>query len=74
MLWERISYKQRPDRVMEGFQVIMGKGSYITNHRDHWSAEHYDPQYFLNLVKRVVRVSLETVRIVKGLPALDERK
>jgi len=31
-----------------------------------------DPAYVLNLVKRVVRVSLETVKIVKTLPPLEE--
>jgi len=29
-----------------------------------------DPRYIVDLVKRIVRVSVETVRIVKDLPAL----
>ena len=37
-----------------------------------WCREHGDPRYIVDLVKRIVRVSVETVRIVKGLPALAE--
>ena len=32
-----------------------------------------DPRYIVDLVKRIVRVSLETVKIVNGLPTLNER-
>ena len=31
-----------------------------------------NPQYPLELFQRVITVSLETMKIVKGLPALDE--
>lgn len=34
--------------------------------------EHGEPSYIIDLVKRVVRVSVETVKIVKGLPPLSE--
>lgn len=60
--------------VMERYQVTTDKESGIKNDPNDWAAEHDDPQYILNLVKRIVRVSVETVRIVKGLPALNERK
>jgi len=33
----------------------------------------YQPRYILNLFKRVIRVSLETNRIVAALPPLHER-
>lgn len=32
-----------------------------------------DPRYIVDLVKRIVRVSLETVKIVNSLPKLNER-
>ena len=44
----------------------------IVNDPNKWNTEHDDPQYILNLVKRVVRVSVETAKIVGTLPALDE--
>lgn len=36
-----------------------------------WSREVGDPRYVLDLLRRVVTVSVETVRIVKSLPTLD---
>ena len=47
------------------------KTSGITNDPNDWSG---DPTYIVNLIKRIVRVSVETMKIVKGLPALKERK
>jgi predicted helicase len=60
--------------VMERYQVTVDKDSGIRNDPNDWSKEHKQPRYIIDLVKRVVRVSVETVKIVKGLPALNERK
>jgi predicted helicase len=38
---------------------------------DDWSE---NPRYILDLVKRIVRVSVESVRVVNSLPALKEVK
>ncbi len=59
--------------VIERYQVTTDKDSGIVNDPNDWATEHGDPTYIFNLVKRVVRVSVETVRIVKALPALEER-
>jgi predicted helicase len=59
--------------VMERYQVTTDKDSGIVNDPNDWATEHKDPNYIFDLVKRVVRVSVETVRIVKALPALDEK-
>jgi predicted helicase len=56
--------------VMERYQVTVDKDSGIRNDPNDWCAEHANPRYIVDLVKRVVRVSVETVRIVNGLPAL----
>jgi predicted helicase len=58
---------------MERYQVTTDKDSGIVNDANDWAVEQNDPTYIVNLVKRVVRVSVETVRIVKELPALEER-
>lgn len=55
--------------VMERYVVSKDKESSLVNDANEWSE---DPEYILNLVKRVVRVSVETVRIVGDLPALNE--
>jgi predicted helicase len=54
--------------VMDRYQVKVDKDSGILNDPNGWSE---DPRYILDLVQRVVTVSMETVRIVKRLPALD---
>ncbi|MBL8762233.1 MAG: DEAD/DEAH box helicase [Phycisphaerae bacterium] len=60
--------------VLERYQVTVDKDSGIKNDPNDWSREHKQPRYIIDLVKRVVRVSVETVKIVKSLPALNERK
>ena len=57
--------------IMERYQVTTDKDSGIQNDPNDWSE---DPQYILNLVKRIVRVSLETMKIVNSLPPLNELK
>lgn len=56
--------------VMERYQVKVDKASQIKNDPDDWSREVEDPRYILDLLARVVRVSVETVGIVRGLPGL----
>lgn len=55
--------------IMERYQVTVDKASGIKNDPNEWSE---DPRYIVDLLKRIVRVSLESVRIVKALPALKE--
>jgi predicted helicase len=57
--------------VMERYQVRTDKASGIVNDPNDWSREQGDPRYILDLLARVVTVSVETVRIVRGLPRLD---
>jgi predicted helicase len=57
--------------IMERYQITTDKDSGIRNDPNDWSD---NPRYILDLLKRIVRVSVETVRIVKGLPALNEFK
>jgi predicted helicase len=54
--------------VMERYQVTTDKDSGIHNDPNAWADEHGDPRYIVDLVKRVVRVSVETVNIIKTLP------
>ncbi len=60
--------------VMERYQVTTDKDSGIYNDPNAWGQEHDDPRYIIELVKRVVRVSVETVRIVKALPKIVEEQ
>jgi predicted helicase len=56
--------------VMERYQVKTDKASGIVNDPNDWSREVGDPRYILDLLARVVTVSVETCRIVDGLPTL----
>jgi predicted helicase len=57
--------------IMERYQITKDKASGIVNNPNQWSD---DPHYIVNLVKRIVRVSLETVAIVNALPPLNEQR
>lgn len=57
--------------IIERYAVTVDKDSGIRNDPNDWSD---DPQYIINLVKRIVRVSLETMKIVNALPALNEKE
>ena len=57
--------------VMERQAVSTDKDSGITNDANLWATETmHNPRYPLELLLRVVTVSLETKRIVEALPAL----
>lgn len=59
------------DWILERYQIKVDKASGIVNDPNDWRKEHGDPRYIVDLVKRITRVSVETVRIVSSLPALD---
>lgn len=65
-----VNGKSALDWVMERYAVSIHKESGIKNDPNDWST---DPHYIVDLVKRIVRVSVETVRIVATLPALGEQ-
>ena len=63
-----VNGKSAIEWIMERYRITVDKDSGIRNDPNDWCREHDDPEYIFNLVQRVVRVSVETVRIVKGLP------
>jgi predicted helicase len=58
---------------MERYQVKTDKASGIVNDPNDWGTEQGNPAYIVELIQRVVTVSMETVRIVSTLPALSYR-
>ncbi len=58
--------------LIDRYQVKTDKASGIVNDVNDWGRERGDPRYILDLVKRIVTVSVETIRIVRGLPELRE--
>lgn len=59
--------------IIDRYQVKTDKASGIVNDPNDWSREVSDPRYIIDLLARIVTVSLETMRIVDGLPPLAIR-
>lgn len=57
--------------ALERYSYTIDKKSGITNDPNAWGNEHNDPQYILNLLLRLITVSVETVNLVAKLPKLD---
>ena len=64
-----VNGKSAIEWVMERYQVTTHKESGIKNDPNDWCRELGDGRYILDLLLRVVTVSLETVEIVEGLPS-----
>jgi predicted helicase len=65
-----VNGKSALEWIIERYQVSIDKDSGIQNDPNEWSE---DPRYIIDLVKRIVRVSLETMKVVNSLPALEEK-
>jgi predicted helicase len=59
------------DWVVDRYYVRIDKASGIVNDANAWGEEHGNPRYILELVQRLVTVSLRTVDIVESLPPLN---
>lgn len=67
-----VNGKPALDWVIERQGVKTDKDSGIANDANDWAVETVgNPRYALELVLRVVTVSLETMKIVRALPSLD---
>lgn len=58
------------DWIIERYQVKTDKPSGIVNDPNDWSREHEQPRYIIDLIGRITRVSLDTMKIVDNLPDL----
>ena len=59
--------------IIDRYQVKTDKASGIVNDPNDWSREVGDPRYIVDLLARIVTVSLQTMQIVDSLPALAIR-
>lgn len=69
-----VNGKSAIEWLMERYQVTEDKRSGIVNDPNQWMAEQGNPRYLVDLIKRVVRVSMETLDIVEKLPTLKIAK
>jgi predicted helicase len=63
----RLGNRSALDWIIDQYQVSIDKRSGITNDPNRLD----DPQYIVRLIGKVITVSLETMKLVKSLPALD---
>lgn len=56
--------------IIERYQIKEDKKSRITNDPNKWSN---DPRYIVDLVEKVITVSMKTLDIIEKLPPLDEK-
>ena len=57
--------------IMERYGVSEHRRSGIVNDPNKWLEEQGEPRYVIDLIKRIVRVSVETVEIMDSLPKLS---
>ncbi len=65
-----VNGKSAIEWIMERYQVSTHKESGIVNDPNLWCDEHDNPRYIIDLLKSIVTLSLETMKIVKNLPEL----
>ncbi len=64
----QVNGKSAIEWVMEGYAITTHKDSGIKNDPNDWANEVGNPRYILDLLLSVIRLSVETVEIVRGLP------
>ncbi|MCY1684539.1 DEAD/DEAH box helicase [Kocuria sp. SL71] len=57
--------------IIRQYQVTTDKASGIVNDPNQWGLEHGNPRYILDLLQKVITVSVRTVEIIEALPGLD---
>lgn len=67
----RLGSRSAIDWILERYQVKTDKASGIINDPNDWVDEKSNPRYILDLLGRVVAVSVETVQILRSLPAIE---
>ena len=60
------------DWLIDRYYIKTDKDSGIVNDPNQWGLERGEPRYIVDLIKRVVTVSVRTVEVISGLPSLEE--
>ena len=63
-----INRKSAIEWIMERYQITENSTSHIKNNPNLWSD---DPMYILNLLQRIIFVSIESLRIIRSLPEVS---
>jgi len=63
-----VNGKSAIEWIMERYQIKVDKASKIENNPNDWSD---NPEYILDLLCKIVKVSMESIKIIERLPKLD---
>ena len=63
-----VNCKSAIEWVMERYAITKHKDSGIENDPNDWAIEVGNPKYILEVLLSVIRVSVATVEVVRGLP------
>ena len=66
-----VNGKSALEWIMERYAVTTHKDSGIVNDPNDWCKEQGDERYIVDLIKRIVYLSVESVKIIDGLPVLE---
>ncbi|WP_237759938.1 DEAD/DEAH box helicase [Arthrobacter alpinus] len=67
----QVNGKSAIEWIIDRYQVTTHKDSQIVNDPNDYCREVGNPRYIIDLIKRIVTISVETNKIVAGLPALE---
>ncbi|MDR1268449.1 MAG: DEAD/DEAH box helicase family protein, partial [Planctomycetaceae bacterium] len=66
-----VNGKSALDWIIDRYKITTHKDSKITNDPNDWCNEQNNPQYIVNLIKRIAYLSVESVKIIDTLPPID---
>jgi predicted helicase len=66
-----VNGKSAIEWIMERYQIQRDKKSGIVNDPNKWLEENNSPRYIVDLIKKIIRVSIETMKIIEELPQLN---
>ena len=68
--WQ-VNGKSPIEWIMERYSVTVNRDSQIRNDPNDWCREHGQPRYILDLIGRIVNVSIQTLDLMASLPPLS---
>ncbi len=68
--WQ-VNGKSPIEWIMERYAVTVNRDSQIRNDPNDWYREHGQPRYILDLIGRIVNVSIQTLDLMASLPPLS---
>ena len=65
-----VNGKSALEWIVERYQNSVDKDSGLRNDANAWGREHDNPRYILDLIEKIITVSVETVKILDSLPEI----